>query len=292
MDRPHDLFDWFTMARRIHEPIIQQYLKRYMNRGARWSYSGQEVVPYGFDVSAVTVEGRMMEQHMSVVDVGAPVAVIPENGSAFDYSTLDLTAQALSSVIAERDKVHALFARAQQNILEIGDALINVKDTIGHGNFGRWLDAEFGWSKATAGRFMQVAEQFRGISHVERFEPTALYALAAKNVPDDVRDQFIEQADTGQQIKHQDVRAALGKERKPKPGPTAIESVAEIVRLMVTAYDGQGIRAKAGFGRAVKSNLFEQEIDEYPEDEQWEIAEIIAAFGEACLKAAEPYQRG
>lgn len=216
---------------------------------------------------------------------------ISQDGQGFDYSVLGTTENILTEVIVERDKIRGLYIRSQETFIEIGHALIAVKELLPHGQFGPWLDAEFGWSQASARRFMQVAEQFPEIAHVERFEPSALYTLSANSVPDDVRYRFVERADSGHTVRLQDVREALGKSRAAmsKADPTAIELVAEIVRLMVTAYDGQGIRTKAGLGSAVKSNLFEQEIDEFPEDEQREIAKIVAAFGEACLKAAAPY---
>ncbi len=231
--------------------------------------------------------------NQNVIDVGEP-AEIQQHGSGFDYTTLDLTDSAMNSVIAERDKIRILYRSTQENYIEIGHALINVKSTLPHGQFGHWIDAEFGWSSATARKLIQVAEQFPEIAHPERFEMTALYALAADKVPEQIRNQFIEQADAGQPVRLKDVREAIGtsRESKSKTDPTVIELVAEIVRLMVMGYDGQGVRTKIGWGSAVKSNLFEQEIAQYEEDEQHEIAKIIAAFGDACLKAATPYLEG
>lgn len=222
------------------------------------------------------------------------LAVVSEDGSGFDYRSLGLTDHAMNCVIAERNRVRDLFTKSQENLIQIGHALLNVKELLPHGTFGSWLDAEFGWSPSSARRFMQVAEQFPEITHVERFEPSALYALAANSVPERIRDQFIDRAESGQPVRLHDVREALGTSRnaKSKADPTTIEIVSELVRLIVQAYDDRGIRTKFGLGKVVKTNLLLEEIAAYEPEDQQGIAEIVAAFGAACVEAATPYLKG
>lgn len=71
--------------------------------------------------------------------------------------------------------------RTAEDILEIGRDLIAVKKRLGHGKFLAWIDAEFGMTKMTAARFMQVAERFGKSDTVSGLEisQSALYLLVA-----------------------------------------------------------------------------------------------------------------
>lgn len=77
----------------------------------------------------------------------------------FDYASLDvetrIVVQQKTGEIKERMK------RTAQDIVEIGQRLIEVKERLGHGQFGKWLKAEFGWGTTTAWKFMRVGEQFK-----------------------------------------------------------------------------------------------------------------------------------
>ena len=65
--------------------------------------------------------------------------------------------------------------------------LIEVKDRLPHVSFGSSMEAEFGRSRFTAYRFMNVATRFE-MSQFETFDIgySALYALAAPSIPDEV----------------------------------------------------------------------------------------------------------
>lgn len=56
-----------------------------------------------------------------------------------------------------------------------------------HGQFLRWIEAEFNMSDQSAHRFMHVARRLSDkIPHDVEFQATALYALAAPSTPDEV----------------------------------------------------------------------------------------------------------
>jgi hypothetical protein len=95
--------------------------------------------------------------------------------------------------------------RTAQDIVEIGQRLIEVKERLGHGRFGKWLKAEFGWGTTTAWKFMRVGEQFK-FSHCENIAPSALYLLAAPSTPDEVRREALERAYQGESITHAKVK--------------------------------------------------------------------------------------
>ncbi len=126
---------------------------------------------------------------------------------AFDYGALDPDAGAY--VQAQRDRIKVLARRSAEDIVEIGTALRAVKARLPHGRFGAWLKTEFGWSHQTARRFMQVAEAFPEIAHGERFEPTALYLLAADDIPPAVREHYLAEAAGGRYVTARAVRTEL-----------------------------------------------------------------------------------
>jgi len=67
----------------------------------------------------------------------------------------------------------------RRSIFELGDLLIEAKAACEHGQWGKWLDAEFDWSADTAGRYMGAAElgsKFRKLRNL-KLATTTLYDL-------------------------------------------------------------------------------------------------------------------
>ena len=54
--------------------------------------------------------------------------------------------------------IRQLGRQTTTNIIEIGRRLTECKKMVGKGNFGCWLDNEFGWAERTAQNFMRVFE--------------------------------------------------------------------------------------------------------------------------------------
>lgn len=131
----------------------------------------------------------------------------------FDYGALD---NADRSVVQQKTtEIRDRMGRAVQNIVEMGERLLVVKDKLGHGQFGAWLDAEFGWTPMTASRMMRAAEFVKSNNLLDStIAPSALYLLASDSTPDEVRDQFIEAAKNGKPVTHAEVKAAVA---PPKP---------------------------------------------------------------------------
>lgn len=135
----------------------------------------------------------------------------------FNYDLLEGEAaeQARSSAERIREKVK----RTIEDIIEVGKELLAVKEVVGHGNFGAWLRAEFGWTDRTARNFMAVAEQFgpktETLSEM-KIDPTAAYLLAAPSAPDEARQQAIERAEAGEQVTTAVAKEILAEARKKK----------------------------------------------------------------------------
>ncbi len=119
----------------------------------------------------------------------------------FDYASLE---PATRIVVQQRtSEIKTLIQRTAQDIFDIGQKLVEVKASLGHGHFRSWLKAEFEWSVSTATRFMQVAEQFKytNLIHLS-IAASALYELAAPSTPEAARLEAIERASKGELISY------------------------------------------------------------------------------------------
>lgn len=130
-----------------------------------------------------------------------PSSITSKAHQGFDYAGLD--APTSQFVQQQTGEIQALMKRTAQNIIEVGQKLIEVKNRLGHGYFLTWLQAEFGWSYPTAARFMQVANSFKETSQIENFAPSALYELAGASTPEAARNEAIARAKAGESITRQ-----------------------------------------------------------------------------------------
>jgi hypothetical protein len=130
----------------------------------------------------------------------------PQKTQDFDYAGLAPEIRLL--VQNKTSELKSLMRRSTQDIINIGQKLLEVKEQLGHGNFRTWLLAEFEWSIRTAARFMQIATQFKdaNLAHLN-IAVSALYLLAEPSTHEQARQQVIELAQEGEKITY-----ALAKE--------------------------------------------------------------------------------
>jgi hypothetical protein len=117
----------------------------------------------------------------------------------FDYSILDKN---LSDYLLEKTNViKSLVRRTVQDTLNIGQALIEIKQTLDHGQFMDWLRAEFHWNDRTAEKYMTAARVFK-VEDLEgvNISQTALYELSAPSTPEKAKFEALERAKKGEQI--------------------------------------------------------------------------------------------
>lgn len=123
----------------------------------------------------------------------------------FDYSSLSSELAITTKVTAERIKLR--LNRTVEDIIEIGRDLINVKESLPHGEFDKWIKAEFEMSKPTAVNFMMAYKKFGEQKNNNYFfHPTVLYALAAPSTPDEVIEKAQEKAELGEKVKVEDIK--------------------------------------------------------------------------------------
>lgn len=109
--------------------------------------------------------------------------------------------------------IHRLGKAKLDDILQIGDHLIAIKNIVGHGNFGALLDKEFHWSQRTARKFMELSRLAKTENFADLPIPiSSLYELAAPSTPAEVRDEVFKKA-REIRLKHDEVAALIRKGR-------------------------------------------------------------------------------
>lgn len=121
------------------------------------------------------------------------------SGSITPYEQMDNEARKIARAAVQH--IAGLQGRLVADIIEIGKALIGVKDAVGHGNFTPWLRVEFNWTERTAQNFMSAAERFgsnpKCVSHLPL---NTVYKLAAPSTPEPLRQNIVERLERGERI--------------------------------------------------------------------------------------------
>lgn len=120
----------------------------------------------------------------------------------FDYLALEpAEAEAAKTTAAwVRSTYGALEATTLETFAEIGERLLQARETVGHGRFMAWVKAECGGiSHTTAGRMMDVARNIglAQIPHVVNLPRRLVYDVAAASTPEDIRSDFKAKAAAG-----------------------------------------------------------------------------------------------
>jgi hypothetical protein len=147
----------------------------------------------------------------------------------FNYDLLET--KVAEQVRSSADRIRERVKKTVEDIIEVGNDLLAVKEALEHGQFGPWLKAEFGWSERTAQNFMSVfgwsertaqnfmsvAERFKSAKFAELpIQPSAAYLLAAPAVPDEARQVAIEKAEAGEEITFTTAKEIVAEAKKKK----------------------------------------------------------------------------
>ncbi len=90
------------------------------------------------------------------------------------------------------DRVRGRLQQTALRVIQIGADLTQAKALLGHGNFGPWLDAEFGLGRRSAEQFMAAARRFGAKSEIVAHLPAgAVLELSAPGVPDELVERVI-----------------------------------------------------------------------------------------------------
>lgn len=115
----------------------------------------------------------------------------------FDYGLFDEATASEAQALAER--VRSFERRMTSEAFQLGDALMRMKERLGHGQFTLWLQAEFGEKIVrTAQRWMLMAETFGTKNYkLSYLPPTTLAAVAAPAVLAEVRKEIVAEIEAG-----------------------------------------------------------------------------------------------
>jgi hypothetical protein len=128
--------------------------------------------------------------------------------TTFDYHTMSPTsAEALRKQAARIREQVQITARA---IVAIGKDLLAVKQSLGHGRFSQWVEAECGFSMRSADNYIRAATFAEGkMETVSILPPATIYRLASKKAAPEVVEVVISRAESGTVTDDSAVKAML-----------------------------------------------------------------------------------
>jgi Protein of unknown function (DUF3102) len=154
----------------------------------------------------------------------------------FEYGSLETNVA--DQVQSAAHRIRECMLRTLAGIIGVGSELRAVKDALPHGQFSRWLRAEFGWTERTARNFMAVAERFGPKTEIiseMRIDPTAAYLLAAPSAPDKARQAAVQRAEGGERITTNVAKDILAMARKKAMGKTGVTSTEQLGERLTKA---------------------------------------------------------
>jgi hypothetical protein len=119
---------------------------------------------------------------------GDDLSLLKEMMEHMESNPVPVEQNQLGQLVAE---IKILSQQTAANIIEIGKRLIDAKEQVGHGNWERWLEANFEFTDRTAQRFMKAAEEVGKTTSLSALSPTKIFALL--DVPAADREAFIAQ---------------------------------------------------------------------------------------------------
>ncbi|WP_414579469.1 DUF3102 domain-containing protein [Anabaena sp. CCY 9402-a] len=159
--------------------------------------------------------------------------------TSFDYGIL--TPEQRSLVEQRTSEIREQLRRTAQDIWEIGQSLAEVRAQLKHGHFDTWLKAEFGWSRRTAYNFINVYETFGNRANLAQIDiaTSALYLLAAPSTPQNLREQYIEEAKTGKRITHKELVQTIKhqQENVAEQPELPLATTSEIIAIIPNSID-------------------------------------------------------
>ena len=100
----------------------------------------------------------------------------------FNYDKIDTAKRQV--VQQHATEINGLLRRTAENIVAIGQHLLDVKEALPDGLFTGWMYAEFRWGKSSAACYMRIAREFGHLDCLDKFQPSALDFLARKPMSD------------------------------------------------------------------------------------------------------------
>ncbi|MGD1919479.1 MAG: DUF3102 domain-containing protein [Pleurocapsa sp.] len=141
---------------------------------------------------------------------------IQQSTEITNFNYLSLDSQKRSEIQQATVAIRERLRKAAQDIWEIGKMLNDVQSKLQRGQFDEWIKTEFDWSRRTAYKFISVYKRFDNSVNLEEINiaTSALYLLAAESTPEEIREDFIQKAQSGEKVTHQQVLKVVKKARE------------------------------------------------------------------------------
>lgn len=216
--------------------------------------------------------------------------MLPSADAQFNYAALPAEKAASARAAAERIR-----GRLNAAFIETGRDLAVQKDALGHGNFLKWIEAEFGLGERSAQHLMNVAHLIDSNpnhgSDLENLSARALRTLAAPSTPEPVRTEVLERAANGEKVTAKEIEALKRKLAKAEETIAEKESqrLAQENRASIAAKQAGDAANRAMFAEADKERLAHELEDMREEITRLKEPGVITLFNEAYVApAVEP----
>ena len=176
------------------------------------------------------------------------------------YSKLDERTARATRISAKR--IRYLVKRSLEDVISIGQELVEVKKNLPHGLFLLWLKTEFGWQERSARNFIRVAERFKSATVADlEIDLSAAYLLAAPSAPESARKKAVKRATNGERITRS----------------VAKDIIAEAVGRIPT----QSAKRSSKYLRRELLTTLEMFRSKWPRNEVSEIARLLREFADS-----------
>jgi hypothetical protein len=111
---------------------------------------------------------------------------------------------------AEASRIRKMVNITTEAIIGIGAALISIKQSLEHGQFGDWVEAECGFGLRTAENYIKASQFAEGKTKcVSHLHPATVYRLAANSAPPPIVQAVLDRASNGEIVADAEVVAAF-----------------------------------------------------------------------------------
>lgn len=168
------------------------------------------------------------------------------------------------AVEEETPAVQQLLNDAVGDVLEIGRRMQRVHDAGQGAFFQTWVKCELLLSKATASRYLNAVKYFGHRPSLAGFQPTAVFLLSRKAVPESARDEACRLAALGERITVRKAREIANSHlgcRPRRPQPQLPQMVENLFTKLLDAIPGIGYQLFPNELRII-GQAFLEEADE------------------------------
>lgn len=180
----------------------------------------------------------------------------------------DITPRTIEDVTIE---IIAYKNNTARNIIEIGKRLIEAKEMLPHGEWGKWLEEKVEFSQNTAGQFMRVAKEMSNSETFKNLGTGKVFALLT--LPAEKRETFVKENPVDEMTTRQLEAAIKEKKEAERRAKEAEEKATEAAERENDLIDEVN-RLNKQIGKTQKPEVIEKVIETVPESIQQEIVSL------------------